>query len=154
MKINLSQDAGFCPGVRRADESVRNRIKASQNGERIYTLGHLIHNRLYNEELESIGVKAIDFEDIASTYQATPDKPMTVVIRTHGVTKDKCDFLFGMEAENDNFTVIDATCPFVKKIHKIAEENTNDETGFLLFSDPGHPRNPVSPQTSCCFWQQ
>ena len=139
MKINLSKYAGFCPGVRRADETVRERIKSARDGERIYTLGHLIHNRLYNEELESIGVSSIDFEDVEKEYFSRPNKPMTVIIRTHGITKDKCDFLVKLDTENENFTVIDATCPFVKKIHKIAEENTGDDTCFLLFCDPGHP---------------
>ena len=139
MKINLSKFAGFCPGVRRADETVRERIKNAREGERIYTLGHLIHNRIYNEELEKIGVSSIDFDDVETTYRSAPEKPMTVIIRTHGVTKDKSDFLHRLDSENGNFTVIDATCPFVKKIHKIAEENTNDYTYFLLFCDPGHP---------------
>ena len=139
LKINLSKYAGFCPGVRRADETVRECIKNAREGERIYTLGHLIHNRIYNEELENIGVSSIDFEEVERIYRSEPEKPMTVVIRTHGITKDKSDFLHSLARENDGFTVIDATCPFVKKIHKIAEENTGEDTCFLLFCDPGHP---------------
>ena len=59
MKINLSQYAGFCPGVRNADKIVRNAIASGK--ARIYTLGHLIHNRLYNEELAEKGVHNINF---------------------------------------------------------------------------------------------
>ena len=139
MKINLSQYAGFCPGVRRADETVRERIKNAEAGGRIYTLGHLIHNRLYNEDLAKSGVLSIDFCDVENIYNSAPERPMTLVIRTHGVTKEKCDFLNDFAKAHPNFTVIDATCPFVKKIHKIAEENTREETAFLLFCDPNHP---------------
>ena len=139
MKINLSQYAGFCPGVRRADETVRERIKNAESGGRIYTLGHLIHNRLYNEDIAKSGVLSIDFCDVENIYNSAPERPMTLVIRTHGVTKEKCDFLNDFAKTHPNFTVIDATCPFVKKIHKIAEENTNGDTAFLLFCDPNHP---------------
>ena len=139
MKINLSKFAGFCPGVRRADETVRECIKNEKVGERIYTLGHLIHNRLYNEELESIGVSSIDFDEVEGIYRSAPEKPMTLIIRTHGITKEKNDFLLRLDKENEGFKVIDATCPFVKKIHKIAKENTSDDTCFLLYCDPNHP---------------
>ena len=139
MKINLSKYAGFCPGVRSADQKVREQIKSARDGERIYTLGHLIHNRLYNEELESLGVSSISFDDVESTYKALASAPMTLIIRTHGITKEQNDFLLKMADENEGFTLIDATCPFVKKIHKIAEENTGEDTCFLLFSDPKHP---------------
>ena len=125
--------------MRRADETVRDCIKNANEGERIYTLGHLIHNRLYNEELESIGVSSIDYEDVEKIYRSAPEKPMTLIIRTHGITKEKNDFLLHLDQENENFRVIDATCPFVKKIHKIAEENTSDDTCFLLYCDPNHP---------------
>ena len=138
MKINLSKYAGFCPGVRRADEIVRRFIKNSIGSERIYTLGHLIHNRLYNEDLESQGVKSIEFEDVERTLNES-DLPMTLVIRTHGIKKEQNDFLLNLQRENPKFTVCDATCTFVKKIHKIAEENTNDNTCFLLYATPGHP---------------
>ena len=139
MKVKLSKYAGFCPGVRRADELVQALVSQSNGNERIYTLGHLIHNRLYNEALERSGVKAIEYEDVIPTYLESPDSPMSLVIRTHGITKDRYDALITFSIEHPNFRVCDATCPFVKKIHKIAEENTCEDTYFLLFSDPGHP---------------
>ena len=139
MNIRLSEYAGFCPGVRRADESVLTLLKNKQDRERIFTLGHLIHNRLYNEDLEHRGVKSIEFADVEKEYLNDPTAPMTVIIRTHGVTKDQSDFLSSFAEEHENFKFFDATCPFVKRIHKIAKENTNDNTYFLLFSNPSHP---------------
>ena len=137
LKINLSQYAGFCPGVRNADKTVRAAIRV--NNTRTYTLGHLIHNRLYNEELEAMGVKSIGFDDVEKVYLEEKSIPMTLIIRTHGITKEKYEHLKTFEDEHENFTLIDATCPFVKKIHKIAKENTGDNTVFLLFCDPSHP---------------
>ena len=137
MKINLSKYAGFCPGVRRADETVRDLSNTSS--DRIYTLGHLIHNRLYTENLEAMGVSSIEYEDVQSIYLEAPEKPMTLVIRTHGIVKEQLDTLLQFEREHENFTLVDRTCPFVKKIHQIALDNTNDETVFLLFCDSKHP---------------
>ena len=139
MKINLSKYAGFCPGVRHADKVVRELLNDAGSGARVYTLGQLIHNRIYTEELERLGAKVIRFEDIEQTYSADPGTPMTVVIRTHGITKDQLDHLRLLEKKNPSFSLVDATCPFVKRIHDIAQDNTNDNTLFLLFADPTHP---------------
>ena len=139
MKINLSKYAGFCPGVRRADETVRGLIESSNNEGRIFTLGHLIHNRLYTEELSKLGVKSISVDQIREVYDSSPEKPMTVVIRTHGITMDQFEFLEKFKVENQNFSFVDATCPFVKRIHEIAKENTGENTCFLLFANPEHP---------------
>ncbi len=139
MKINLSKFAGFCPGVRKADETVR-RILAKQTSDaRVFTLGHLIHNRIYNEELAALGASSISFDEVENRYSQNPDAPMTLVIRTHGITKEQFSFLTEFERMHKNFSLVDATCPFVKKIHKIATENTSDNTCFLLFADPTHP---------------
>ena len=80
MKVTLSLLAGFCPGVRRADETVNCLITQRQHGERIYTLGKLIHNRLYNDSLKEMGVLSIDFSDIENEYLKSPDLPFTLVI--------------------------------------------------------------------------
>ena len=139
MKINLSKYAGFCPGVRKADETVRKILREQGSNGRVYTLGHLIHNRIYNENLEKIGAASIDFEEVVNTYMNMPERPMTLVIRTHGITKEQFEFLSDFQDKHANFTLVDATCPFVKRIHKIACENTNENTCFLLFSDHKHP---------------
>ena len=136
MKITVSKGAGFCPGVRRADVEVNRLI--DEGNARIYTLGKLIHNRIYNEELEKRGVRVIELPELRKLI-STEDANITLVVRTHGVTRKITDELARMQAENDKFTVIDLTCPYVKKIHKIAEENTGENTVFLLYCNPTHP---------------
>ena len=138
MKVTLSEHAGFCPGVRAADKRV-NKLIGEKQPNRIYTLGHLIHNRIYNDALESMGVKSIAVSEVEKEYNTAPDIPMTVVIRTHGITREDDDYLSSLVRKHVNLIVVDATCPYVKKIHKIADENTGEDTFFLLFSDPSHP---------------
>ena len=139
MKIILSDNAGFCPGVKRADKEIRRLIEARDKNEIIYTLGSLIHNRIYNEELLKLGVSSITIPEIKKILAEKPDQKHTLVVRTHGITKDDSETLDLLCESNPNFKVIDMTCPSVKKIHRIAENETNDRTLFLLFCNPTHP---------------
>ena len=138
MNIKLSENAGFCPGVRRADNEL-NKLAAENQNTHIYTLGHLIHNRLYNEALEARGIRSIEFSDVEATVRSHGKEQVMLLIRTHGIPKEQNEELSKLEKNYDNFTVKDMTCPYVKKIHKIAAENTNDSTYFLLFCTPHHP---------------
>ena len=104
MQIKLAKTAGFCFGVNRAVELLYDKVEA---GERVCTLGPIIHNAQLVGDLAERGVKIIDrVEDCPPGYQ--------IVVRTHGV--DKC-VVEEMEARHLPFT--DATCPFVLKIHRI-----------------------------------
>ena len=141
MKISLSTNAGFCPGVRRADEGVRKLIKKRGKGEKIYVLGHLIHNSHYNAELASNGVTSINLSDLEPILLQSGGAKVTVVIRTHGITKESQELLFGLSERFGNLTVVDMTCPFVKRIHKIADEYTNENTHFVLFGSESHPES-------------
>ncbi len=140
MKIIQSKSAGFCPGVRRADEIIRKLIKAASNGETVCTLGHLIHNEQYNDSLKKDGVICVDTESLAGILSSSKNK-VTLVIRTHGITKETEDELEALGAAHPNLSVIDATCPFVKKIHEIAEQNTSEDTHFILYGSPTHPES-------------
>ncbi len=139
MKIILSENAGFCPGVRRADKTVTSLITNKKPNEKVYTLGSLIHNSLYNESLRSRGVINVGFDDVEEIIKGEPNYKHTLVIRTHGITKEQNEYLLSLEKNYANFSVIDMTCPSVKKIHRIAEENTNEDTCFLLFCNKEHP---------------
>ncbi len=139
MTITIAKGSGFCPGVKRADSFVSSLIEKRKRSERIYTLGHLIHNRIYNENLERQGVKSIEFSEVFDTFYSNPELPMTLVIRTHGIPKEQNEELVRLCEKEDNFHLVDATCGYVKNIHKIADENTNDQTIFLLFCNPNHP---------------
>ena len=137
MNVKLAENSGFCPGVKRADDSVKALI--NKGGEKIYTLGKLIHNRLYNESLSEKGVNSVDIGEIAEILKSNQQEKINLVIRTHGIPKEENIFLLNLEKEYPNFHVTDMTCPYVKKIHRIAESNTNDDTVFLLFCNPEHP---------------
>ncbi len=141
MNITLSKNAGFCPGVRRADEGIISLIKNKEPGERIYTIGHLIHNTEYNNSLEKQGVFSVELqeaEDLAKKY--CKDK-ISFVIRTHGLTKGSTEHLYSLEKKYEGVRIVDMTCPYVKKVHKIAEDNTSDDTYFLLFGSKTHPES-------------
>ncbi len=141
MEITLSKNAGFCPGVRRADETIRDLIKSISKNRRIFTLGPLIHNRIYNEKLSEDGVSSIDISRVKSIVENQGSTELVFVIRTHGITRESEAFLRDIADSHDNVKIVDATCPYVKKIHKIAEEETNEDTYFLLFGSPSHPES-------------
>ena len=137
--ITVSKLAGFCPGVRSADEKIRKLIGDRSENEKIYTLGNLIHNRIYNEKLSLMGVQSVSIDELENRIIENEGAHVSVLIRTHGITKTDEQYLRHLAEKYANFTFYDATCPFVKRIHRIADENTNDGTVFLLYSDPSHP---------------
>ena len=139
MPVNLSKYAGFCPGVRNADKTVTELIQKRCKNERIFTLGELIHNEIYNLRLCKSGVGVISVDECEGEFLKSPSTPMSVIIRTHGIAKDDEESLLSLAYKYPEFRVIDATCPYVKKIHNIAKSNTSDNTYFLLYCDPNHP---------------
>jgi len=138
MNITVAKSSGFCPGVKSADKTVHAILDAALSGERIFTLGNLIHNRIYNEELEKKGVGCIEY-DMVHTLLSSTDSKITLIIRTHGVTKEINEELLSLSAKHPGLRIVDATCRYVKAIHRIAEDNTGEDTVFLLFCDPNHP---------------
>ena len=144
MQILLSENAGFCPGVRRADNAVRELIKNRKSDEIIFTLGPLIHNGVYVSSLEEEGVRALKISELSSIIKNNPEKKLTFVIRTHGVSVDDNMYLRRLEAENPNVKIVDMTCPSVKRIHDIAVKNTDENSFFILFGSPTHPESVAS----------
>ena len=137
MKINLSKYGGFCPGVKRADKEIRRLLSEKNPNENIYIIGPLIHNDIYNEQLKALGANIISFESIERIIE-NKEIHHTFVTRTHGVAKEEFDYLTRISCENDNVKVVDLTCPSVKKIHTIAENETGDDTFFILYGNPEH----------------
>ncbi|MBE6694405.1 MAG: hypothetical protein E7589_06555, partial [Ruminococcaceae bacterium] len=89
MKDNVivAKNAGFCFGVARATAAVEKAMATARAGERIYTLGRLIHNDIYNERLRRGGVEVIGEDDIeALAATASEDSPVSVFVRAHGMT--------------------------------------------------------------------
>ncbi len=138
--IRISEYAGFCPGVRRADGIVKRAIAEYGKDGVICTLGKLIHNRLYCEELERRGVRSIGIEELPSVLDSSAGRPVALILRTHGVTEETGRALSGLCERYPNLRIFDSTCPSVKRIQKIAAEQTDGEnTVFLLFCTPEHP---------------
>ncbi|MGN0372596.1 MAG: bifunctional 4-hydroxy-3-methylbut-2-enyl diphosphate reductase/30S ribosomal protein S1 [Enterocloster sp.] len=132
--VTVAKTAGFCFGVERAVETVYEQIRKVQSGEAegpIYTFGPIIHNEEVVRDLEEKGVKVLDTEE---ELKALPQGRGIVVIRSHGVSRHVCDIL-----KERQVTVVDATCPFVKKIHRIVEEHSAAGEAVVIIGNPVHP---------------
>ena len=127
MKVITANSAGFCFGVKRAVDSVYEEL---QKGVKpIYTYGPIIHNEQVVSDLEEKGVIVInDVNDFKSINEGT------IIIRSHGVSKEVNDIIY-----NTNANVIDATCPFVKKIHKIVKEESEKGWIIIIVGNDNHP---------------
>ena len=140
MKVTVAENAGFCFGVKRATDRLEDALKAASAGETVYTLGHLIHNETYNESLRKRGVQVASEENMEQiARQATAENPVTVLVRAHGCSKQIQERLESYAKRNSNFHWIDCTCPYVKKIHKIAQENSASDRVFILIGAESHP---------------
>ena len=135
MKVTLAKTAGFCPGVKRAVDMA---YKAAGCG-RVYTYGPIIHNEAVVGDLTSKGVFAVESVD---DIPAGAD--VTVVLRSHGVSRATYEAI----AEK-GVNIIDATCPFVKKIHHIVEEKGREGREIIIIGDAKHPE-----VQAICGWCQ
>lgn len=123
-KIRVAKTAGFCFGVDRAIKKVYNSLDTRG---KVVTLGPIIHNRDVVCDLEKKGVYSVnEVAEIPDGY--------TVIIRSHGVSKRTYDLL-----NQRNIKYIDATCPFVKRIHNIVSEKTQEGYTILIAGDKNHP---------------
>ena len=139
MKITLSPLSGFCPGVRNADRSVKALIDKRAEDEILFTLGHLIHNDVYNSSLESAGVFSIGIDEVEDKILSNPDNRITVAVRTHGIPICDEDHLRALKEKYQNFDFVDLTCPYVKKIQSIAQKTDPECEHFIIYGDPLHP---------------
>ena len=127
MDVTVAKTAGFCFGVKRAVEKVYEQIEKGKTP--IYTFGPIIHNEEVVRDLEERGVKVLETEK--ELRQLTDG---VVVIRSHGVGKDIYDIL-----EKNGIEIIDATCPFVKKIHRIVSEQNENGRRVIIVGNGKHP---------------
>ena len=138
--VKIADYSGFCFGVKRAADNIERRIAEAHAGERIFTLGQLIHNNTYIRKLENRGVSVVTEEQLPQLADsATPVSPVTVFIRAHGISQSTEALLREYADSNPSFSYIDCTCPYVKKIHRIARENSGDDTCFVLMGAKKHP---------------
>lgn len=130
-EVFLAETAGFCFGVKRAVDTVYNEISNPGN-EKVYTYGPIIHNEEVVADLKSKGVTVLD----GDSFDYVEDDSLSgkVIIRSHGVGRDIYDKL-----AKSGLTVIDATCPFVKKIHRIVDEESAKGNRIVIVGDKLHP---------------
>jgi len=122
MLIKKAKSYGFCFGVKRA-------VEIAENSKNAVTLGPLIHNPHEIERLaKNYNVKYINSID------EIDDNIKRVIVRTHGIPKDKLEKL-----KQKNVEVIDATCPFVKKPQEIVEEMSKEGYDVVIYGDKSHP---------------
>ena len=124
MSVRVAKSAGFCFGVSRAVELVE---KAAQEGRKVATLGPIIHNRHVVDKFEKMGVRVIETPE-----EALPGE--TVIIRSHGISRAVYERLEVQKVE-----IIDATCPFVKRIHTIVSRASEEGRLPIIIGTPTHP---------------
>ena len=125
--VKVAKTAGFCFGVKRAVEKVYEQVNSGKKN--VYTYGPIIHNEEVVGDLESKGVQVIHTKEELEQLQEG-----TVVIRSHGVSQDIYRLI-----EEKKLQCVDATCPFVRKIHKIVEKESAKGIHILIIGNAQHP---------------
>ncbi len=132
MEVRLAKTAGFCFGVKRAVDTVYEQvIKNMENDvqEQIYTYGPIIHNDEVVKDFKRKGVKVLNTPEELEALTGG-----IVIIRSHGVAKKIYDIL-----EERGVVCVDATCPFVKKIHNIVARESAQGKYIVIIGDEAHP---------------
>lgn len=123
VSIEVAREAGACYGVERALDMA---FEAAKAGGDVYTLGPLIHNPVVVSDLESQGVRVSEGPQVP--------RDSTLLLRTHGVSPD-----IERVARETGARVLDATCPFVKKVHKAVERLSAEGYQVIIVGEQGHP---------------
>jgi len=127
MEVKLAKTAGFCFGVERAVNKVYKQVE--KGVKHIYTYGPIIHNEEVVRDLEAQGVQVLNtVEELQAITEGT------IIIRSHGVGKRIYEII-----EENGLEKVDATCPFVLKIHKIAEKESKAGNHVLIIGNSKHP---------------
>ncbi|MCI8280383.1 MAG: 4-hydroxy-3-methylbut-2-enyl diphosphate reductase [Lachnospiraceae bacterium] len=127
MEVRTAKSAGFCPGVKRAVDLVYEQAEGSQKP--VYTYGPIIHNEEVVKDLEQKGVRVVDTKE-----QLADCRGGTVIIRSHGVSREVYDML-----KENSVEYVDATCPFVRKIHQYVERYSKLGYHILIIGNSSHP---------------
>ncbi len=128
-KVRLAETAGFCFGVSRAVDTVYQEADRAGHSA-VYTYGPVIHNEEVVRDLERRGVRVLRSEEELRALSEG-----TVIIRSHGVGKR----IYDICAEKPDVRLVDATCPFVGKIHEIVRRENSEGRRVLIIGDPSHP---------------
>ena len=125
-EVKVAKSAGFCFGVKRAVEMVYNE---AGKGKKVYTLGPIIHNEQVVKDLEEKGVNVLD-----SVNDIKDGEDATVIIRSHGISEE-----IYSQLKKKDVKIIDATCPFVAKIHRIVQEKHKAGYQIVIAGNANHP---------------
>lgn len=131
MELITAKSAGFCFGVKKAVDMVMEQA-AENKDKHIYTYGPIIHNEEVVKKLEAQGVHAIRSEEELENIPR--DENNVMIIRSHGISKAKQDRL-----DELGFEIIDATCPFVKRIHKTVMDESRAGKHIIITGNKNHP---------------
>ena len=127
MNVICAKTAGFCFGVNKAVNMVYEQIEKSRLP--VYTFGPIIHNEIVVSELSQKGVKVLhDVKELDDLKEGT------VIIRSHGVSREIRERM-----NRDGICCVDATCPFVSRIHKIVQEDSRAGAVIVIAGNPEHP---------------
>ncbi len=126
MIVKLAKTAGFCFGVERAVKLVYQSIESEDN---VYTYGEIIHNE---EVVNDLSQKGVNIIQEAKELNSSPKG--TIIIRSHGITEQEME-----DIKANEFDIIDATCPFVKKIHRIVKEQSKNGREIIIVGNISHP---------------
>lgn len=127
MKIIIAENSGICFGVRRALDLLNDSAKrAGETGKKAVMLGPLIHNPRVVEEYLAKGVETVEIDSVPVHS--------VVIVRSHGITLDVEEKLNGIE----DLTVVDTTCPYVKRIHQLVEKKSLDGYFVIVMGDRDH----------------
>ena len=130
VRIITAKNAGFCFGVRRAVDTVTE--LRSKTDKTIYTIGELIHNSVFVKRLEQQNIFVIEEENLPSLEKDKDN--IILVVRAHGIKKEIIEYL-----NEKGFSYVNATCPYVERIHEIVDKNTNDAKLCVVMGDKKHP---------------
>lgn len=122
MKVNLARSAGFCLGVKRAIDIALKKLSSCKN---VYMLGDIVHNEEVASEMKKAGLKTIE--------KLVPGKDRVFLIRAHGISSKLLN-----NARSLGYKIVDATCPMVKGIHKIAIEMEKKGYAVIVIGDKEH----------------
>ena len=126
-ELTIAKSAGFCFGVTRAVNMVYEAIE--KENVPIYTYGPIIHNDEVVKDMEKNGVIVINDLDELSSHEKG-----VMIIRSHGISKAEYDRI-----KNCGFEVLNATCPFVSKIHRYVEDYSSKGYDIIIVGSPKHP---------------
>jgi (E)-4-hydroxy-3-methyl-but-2-enyl pyrophosphate reductase (IPP and DMAPP forming) len=129
LKVILANPSGFCFGVERAVNSVYEQIKINKD-KIVYTYGPIIHNEEVIKDLKGKGVKILNTEEELKAINEG-----IVIIRSHGVSKK----IYEIIEHKSNVKMVDATCPYVRKIHKLVEKHSNEDARVIIVGNGKHP---------------